>query len=355
MYRAAIIGLGFVGAGDRAAGERIGQNVDLLDGTHRDALTNNSRIRLVAGCDLDAARRGRFGSRGHRPKCGPARTYADWQQMLDREQLDLVSIATTAPSHAELTVACAQRGIRAVYCEKPIATCVEDAQRMLDACENSGTLLVVNHNRRFNPNYRDAQNRIANGELGELTSLYLRWGTGRLGCVGTHLIDAARMLTGREVTGVCGMLDESEKPDCRGPEFRDPGGWGLFRMKGGLTGLINAPNQATGPPALIVEGTLGRIVTGSRTVNVEWFDGRAEVWPPDEGTTTSMDQCVCEITAWLDGSRAERGGCKFPVSAVDAIRALEIIVGLHLSHAAGGTWIDLPLSGTGRQLHVKCA
>ncbi|MCH8265804.1 MAG: Gfo/Idh/MocA family oxidoreductase [Proteobacteria bacterium] len=87
--------------------------------------------------------------------------------------------------------------MKVVYCEKPIATSAEEAERMIEACEKSGTLLVINHNRRFNPKYRHLRALIDAGDLGDLTSVYLRWGSGRLGCVGTHLIDSARMLTGQ--------------------------------------------------------------------------------------------------------------------------------------------------------------
>ena len=346
VYRAAIIGLGFIGGGDQVAGDQIKQKVENLDGTHLDALSRNPQITLVAGCDLDPGRRERFGKRTS------ARNYSDWRKMLDKEQLDVVSIATTAQSHADLTVACAQRGIKAVYCEKPIANTVEDAARMIEACKNSGTLLVINHNRRFNPKYRHLRELITAGEIGDLTSVYLRWGSGRLGCVGTHLIDAARMITGREIIAVSGILDESEKPDCRGTDFHDPGCWGLFQMDGGLTGLINAGNQATGPPQLIIEGTLGKAITGKNTVNLEWFDGRVQIWPTGERLMTSMDRALSEIIALLDKLDKPEN---FSTPAIDALHTFEVIAGMHLSHANGGSRINLPLVGTERDQRVKCA
>ena len=80
-----------------------------------------------------------------------------------------------------MTIACAEQGVRAVYCEKPIATNVPDAERMVEACDKAGTLLVINHNRRFDSNYRRLRDLIASGGLGDLTSVSLQWGTGRLG------------------------------------------------------------------------------------------------------------------------------------------------------------------------------
>ncbi|MGH7199664.1 MAG: Gfo/Idh/MocA family protein [Planctomycetaceae bacterium] len=339
-YRAAIIGLGFVGTGDPVSGERIGQNPAGLDGTHLSAWQNHGRVRLVAGCDLDEGRRQRFEQRS------AARADADWQEMLDRERPELVSIATYTPSHAPLTIACAERGVRVVYCEKPIAASVAEAERMLAACDAAGALLVINHNRRFNPNYRQLSAEIADGMLGELTSIYVHWPTGRFGCVGTHLIDAARMLTGREITAVCSVLDESEKADCRGSEFRDPGGWGLLKMQGGLMMLLNAPNHALGPTELIIEGTRGRAVTGGDAIELHFSDGRRDIRPSRRDEATSMDRAAAEIVAWLDGTAA------FSVSPHEAMKTFEAIAALHASHAAG-TWVPLPLSEADRRREIQ--
>lgn len=341
-YQAGIIGLGFIGGGDQVSGDRIGQRVDQMDGTHREALSKHPRVALVAGSSRDAGRRERFqGLTGARP-------YADWREMLARERLDIVSVATFAAQHAEVTVACAERGIRVIYCEKPMATRLTDADRMLAACEKSGSLLVFNHNRRFNSNYRRLRDLVADGGLGDLTSVYLQWGTGRLGNVGTHLIDAARMVTGREVQAVSATLDLSGRPDCRGPEFRDPGGWGVVRMDGGLRMLVNAPDYGAGPPQVALNGTKGRAMAGGAGVELEGWEGQRETWPGLRGEGTSMDRAVAEIVAWLDAD----GRTPFPCAPADALRTLEVIVGFHASHARNAVWTELPLSGAEREIEV---
>src|SRR6266542_3463138 len=95
-YRAGIIGLGFIGGADQVSGDAIGQVVANLDGTHAAALSGHPRVALVAGSSRDAGRRGRFAARTG------ARTYADWREMVEREALDVVSVATYAPSHAAI-------------------------------------------------------------------------------------------------------------------------------------------------------------------------------------------------------------------------------------------------------------
>ena len=110
-YRAGIIGLGFIGGGDQVSGDRLGQRVIDLDGNHREALSNHPRVQLVAGSSRDAGRRERFAQQTG------ARTYDDWREMLATEKLDVVSVASFASSHAELVVACAESGARAIFCE----------------------------------------------------------------------------------------------------------------------------------------------------------------------------------------------------------------------------------------------
>lgn len=342
-YRAAIIGLGFIGAGDQVSGDALGQNVANLDGTHAQALSRHPQIELVAGSSRDAGRCERF---AQRTGC---RTYADWREMLEREQLDIVSVATYAPVHAEMTIACAHRGIRAVYCEKPIANSVAAADAMLRACAEAGTVLVVNHNRRFNPNYRRLREFIAGGGLGELTSVSMRWGTGRLGNVGTHIIDAACMVTGRQALAVSGSLDTSAKADCRGAEFRDYGGFGWIRLEGGVMASVDAANYGAGRPHITVYGQLGRAETGSDDVAFEFNDGRRDSWPSTRSDATSMDIAVRELVTALDGTGA------VGADPWDSVRVLEAITAFHVSHDHQAAWVDLPLMQGDRERTLNIA
>ena len=159
-YRAAIIGLGFIGAADQTSGDALGQQVENLDGTHLGALSGNPRIQLVAGSSRDPGRRSRFEERNG------VRTYADWREMIATEALDLVSVATYTPVHEEITVACARSGVRAIYCEKPLASRIPEGEQMLQACRESGSLLAINHNRRFHPNYRRLRDLVGRGRIG---------------------------------------------------------------------------------------------------------------------------------------------------------------------------------------------
>ncbi len=340
-YRAAIIGLGYIGGADQISGDALGQSLKDLDGTHFEALSKNPRVELVAGSSRDEGRRQRFAARSQ------ARTYPDWRTMLAEEKPDIVSVATYAPQHAEITIACAQSGVRAIFCEKPVATRLPDAGRMVQACQAAGALLIVNHNRRFHPNFRRLRDLLAAGALGDLTSALLQWTTGRLGAVGTHVIDALCMLIGQKVSAVSGTLDWSGRPDCRGPQFHDPGAWGMMQMGDGMRAFVNAPDYGSIPLQLLISGSKGRATVMGNAVTLDFWDGRREHWPNAGSDPSSMDQAVEEIVAWLDGR------APFMYNAQDAVDTLEAILAFHASHAANGAWVTLPLTDADRTREVQ--
>lgn len=340
--RAGIIGLGFIGGADQVSGDALGQQVSNLDGTHFEALSSHPEVDLVCGSSRDAGRRERFEERS-----GGVRTYADWREMLASEHLDIVSVATYAPLHAEMVIESARLGTRAVFCEKPIAQAVSDAERMLDACGEAGTLLVINHNRRFNPQYRRLREFLAEGGLGRLTSASLQWPSGRLGNVGTHMIDAVQMVLGQSVAAVSGTLDLTGRPDCRGPAFSDPGGWGLLRMESGLIVTVDAADEARVPARITINGTRGRAFCGGQEVCVELTGEDSDTWCNVSGAGSSMDLAVREIVQTLVHQDP------FPWSPAEAVRTLEAIAAFHVSHSRNAAWTPLPLSGDDRSLVVN--
>lgn len=342
-YRAGIIGLGFIGGADQISGDALDQLVEDLDGTHLVALDSHDQIDLVAGSSRDQGRRDRFEARTS------ANVYNDWQEMLEKESLDIVSVATYAGVHAEMSIAAAEAGARVVYCEKPIATTAADARAMLAACQAHDALLVINHNRRFNPNGYQLRDRIANSDLGDLTSVNLAWPTGRLSGVGTHLIDAMHMHVGRKIEAVSGTLDFSGKPDCRGDEFTDYGAWGMMRMEGGLMVTVDAPDYSRSPFHIAINGTKARAITDGNAVAIDDWAGGVENFPPIPAGVSSMDRAVAGMVEWLDD------GTPFSYDPADAVNVAEAISAFHVSHHRNGAWVDLPLDDEGANHFVNCA
>ena len=340
-YKAGIVGLGFIGGADQVSGDVLGQEVEDLDGTHLQALANHPQVEVVAGSSRDQGRRDRFGARTG------ARTYADWREFLEREDLDIVSIATYTPVHEEIAIACVEAGVRAIYCEKPVAPRVPDGERMLAACSDAGVLLVFNHQRRFTSVFRRLRDHIKNGGLGELISINTQWGNGRLGNVGTHVFDASHMVTGRQFAAVSATLDLAGKPDCRGSEFADPGGWGMIRLEGGAMLSVDAADYSKTPWDIRINGSEGRAFMGGSDVALEYWDGRTETWNNEDQQGSGMDVAVREIVTWLDD------GTPLDYAPEEAVHVLETIVAFHASHAKISAWVDLPLTGADRERVVN--
>ncbi|MBT3276036.1 MAG: Gfo/Idh/MocA family oxidoreductase, partial [Spirochaetales bacterium] len=254
---------------------------------------------------------------------------------------------------AEMVVAFAEAGVPVIYCEKPIAPTVDEADRMLQACRSSGALLVINHNRRFNKNYRRLRALIAKNGLGDLTSVTARWASGRLGNVGTHIFDAVRMLTGRAATGVSGTLDKTGKADCRGEEFHDPGGWGLIRLGGGCMVTVDAADYAKCPMTIEIQGSLGTASIIGSEINLSFFTGKTEKWTEDSSSGSSMDEAVREIVEWLDARSLDGAVPEFSYDPREAVDVLETIAAFHASHVRSGAWVDLPLTAEDRVIPIR--
>ena len=338
-YKAAIIGLGFIGGADQVSGDALGQKISGLDGTHYDAYNNNKKINLIAGSSRDYGRRYRFGKKTN------AKIYENWKDLIKSEQLDIVSIATYTPSHEEITIACSEVGIKVVFCEKPAAHNLRACKNMIDTCKKNDTLLVFNHQRRFNQNYIHLKNLITQGELGELTSINAQWGSGRLGNVGTHVLDAIYMLTSLLPKSVIGKLDTTGKPDCRGKNFYDPGCWGCIELNNNLMITVDAADNNVTPIEIKINGTKGRAITGGSDVSINYWDD-LDSFIPRTGKTvkldcnnkrSSMDLAVDEMINYLEN------GNIFSYQALDAFKVTESIIAFYVSNNENSEKINLPL------------
>ncbi|MEN5017332.1 Gfo/Idh/MocA family oxidoreductase [Erwinia sp. Eh17-17] len=98
-------------------------------------------------------------------KLGAGKFYSEPQAMLDDADIDAVLIATPARTHAELVVAAARAG-KHVFCEKPMAITLEEADRAIAAARAANVVLQVGFNRRFASGFAAALAGIKAGEIG---------------------------------------------------------------------------------------------------------------------------------------------------------------------------------------------
>jgi predicted dehydrogenase len=101
------------------------------------------------------------------------KAYQDYTEMLNQEHADCVIVATPEALHREPVVAAAQHG-RHVFVEKPLATTLDDADAMIEACADAGVKLMTGYILRFEVNYAMIQDAIQEGNIGRLLSIYAR-------------------------------------------------------------------------------------------------------------------------------------------------------------------------------------
>ena len=97
---------------------------------------------------------------------GDAHVYSDYQELLEREAVDFVDIATAPHIHQEQVLAAAAHGVH-VLCQKPFATSLDEGREMAAACEAAGVRCVVNENWRWRRWYRELKELLAQGSVGK--------------------------------------------------------------------------------------------------------------------------------------------------------------------------------------------
>jgi predicted dehydrogenase len=93
--------------------------------------------------------------------------YADFRQMLKKETLDAVTVATPDHLHREIAVEAAKAG-KHVLVEKPLDVTVEGAAEMVRAAKDAGVLLQVDFHKRYDPDHQTIERRVRAGELGDI-------------------------------------------------------------------------------------------------------------------------------------------------------------------------------------------
>ena len=93
--------------------------------------------------------------------------YLDAREILDQEYLDIASVATSHKLHAPMTIAACDRRVKAVLCEKPMATSLGECHEIMAVAQRNNVKVAIAHQRRFNFAWTDARELIAEGAISE--------------------------------------------------------------------------------------------------------------------------------------------------------------------------------------------
>jgi predicted dehydrogenase len=125
-------------------------------------------IQVVAICDVDSNHAER-GKRAVAEKSGSndCRVYQDYRQLLDKEDLDIVSHAMPDHWHAPVAVACARKGID-MYGEKPLARTIAEGRAICDAVERYGVIWQTGSWQRSVAHFHKGAELVRNGRIGKV-------------------------------------------------------------------------------------------------------------------------------------------------------------------------------------------
>ena len=183
-FRCGLIGLGRIGCGFDDNPNRKSIN------THAGAYNSIKKTKLVALCDIDQIKLDKYGK-----KYNVSKLYTDFHEMLKNEELDCVSICTLADSHLEIVEQIAKSNVRAIFLEKPISDTLENASKIVEICNKMKIKLQIDHQRRFDPFYREIQKIIQSNEFGKIQYVHIYYGGG-IANTGSHVFDLLRMFFG---------------------------------------------------------------------------------------------------------------------------------------------------------------
>jgi predicted dehydrogenase len=349
-----IAGMGILGMHDE---DQIGQ--EKVTASHAGGYHATDRIELVAAADVDEETLRTFSEAWDVP---PERRYASHEEMLESESLDVVSVCTPSMYHDQHVVDAARIGNPdVVWCEKPIASSVAGAERMIEVCEETDTELVINHSFRFTDKLQDLADLIHTEDLlGDVHSVNVQYRM-ELMRNATHVLDTLVYLLDARADSIAGYINgENEAVDALDADQTvvDSGGGGHLVMDDGSFATIDCTiprNDSSMTFSFIGEN--GKLYLNNDDGEWRYWDlqdgehvetdlpGIEGAWTWEEDYTQSFPNAASHLADLLDGDATNHS------PGTEALRSLEIIVGFYLSHYSGGR-IDVPLAEPLRDVEI---
>lgn len=144
-----------------------------IAGSHLSRYMQMPDVEIVGGADLiEGKARAFFDERG----LTDAKCYTDYKEFIDKENLDAVSVCTYNSTHKECTVYALNKGIH-VLLEKPMCVTLDEAVEICKAEKESGKILSIGFQPRFDPNMKMVKDIVQSGVLGDI--YYIQTGGGR--------------------------------------------------------------------------------------------------------------------------------------------------------------------------------
>lgn len=312
---------------------------------HAGAIEHNDAFVMTAVCDIDPQRRNqaeqRFG----------CKSYSNYHEMLDTEQLDLVCVITRSGQHAAMTRDCLAAGVN-VLVTKPWAVNAAEAESMIAGAKASGAMLMPWLPARWGCDLRRLRELISEGAIGKpfavrrtVTSFGTRsdwqterrYGGGYLLNWGPHIVDPPLLLMGSPVKTVYGQMRQTINPGDVEDLFM-----ALMTLADGTIVLVEFTISAENMPDWIVQGDRGTIVIHGPNIRVHRSALSSPSDPTEFASMKSEEDLVTDeiLEGALYGDTHEiyariaaavRGEEAFPVRPDDALGLSRVLDAIRAS------------------------
>lgn len=353
-YRGGVVGLGWMGLlydladriGDRFHVDDTDRPTPELD-VHRrlyhhespgkegnptsysEALFDRPEIDLVSAADRDVKRLRTFSER-----YGMRSVYTDAGEMFEKEELDIIAVATNTKGRSDLVVRAVEHGAKGMVTDKPMAHTLEEADRMVKACADAGAPLSCGAITTTHPSFERAKELLTSGEIGDVISIETS-GPGAQHQNWSYFLDSPPAW----VIGV----NDTPRAESGSDEFQ---GQGMLTAQDGTV-----VHFRLGGPGVRITGSKGELLFSHRPTgwrlyqDVEvpggWTSQHRMEMPfgdpqflPPYGAIYSLDDVMRCLAGDLD--EPKNSGRRVAV-------ALEVEIALKLSSDQGGVRVDLPL------------
>ncbi|MEE2752799.1 MAG: Gfo/Idh/MocA family oxidoreductase [Candidatus Latescibacterota bacterium] len=288
---------------------------------------------------------------------GAHRSYADYYEMLEKENLSIVSVCPRwVDCHEEMITAALESGCH-VYVEKPMTATLESADRILNLADSMGLKIAVAHQAAYLPQVHAVKEMIDRGRIGKILSIRAtgkmdhRGGGEDMLVLGTHLFNLMRMFAG-DISSVWGRVSvggrDIEPTDVR--EASEPIGWiagnavhGFFIFKNGTTGTFDSrrrENRDGRPYGMEIIGEDGVIAFNERASKVTLLEEDTQSpWEIEQVKSAveldALDLVAGNTLAIVDLVKAIEEDREPIASGRGARAALEMIMGVYVSQLTG--------------------
>lgn len=342
-YKAGMIGCGRIGS------EFDENPIRKIISTHAGAYSAVPEIELVAVSDINEEKLEKCSKRWNIKSL-----YQDYKEMLKNETLDILSICTWNSTHLQIVQRAINHGIKAIFCEKPIADTLNNAYQMVEMCKKNNIILQIDHQRRFCKFHQAIRNFLISGRIGRIQGVSFCYTAG-IANTGSHIFDLLRFFFG-DVEWIMAFPSENKSHNEDDPNFD-----GLLRFKNNVFCSIHACDVKD---FLIFEtdiiGSKGRLRITHSGFDLDFykindsslFSGYKELYrcrpPIDKDLPREfMISGVKHLVECLEKDKQSIS------SGEDGLRALELICAFHESAKEGGKKTYLPLKESSIQIKSR--